>query len=229
MARSREPSLPNPTADMEVMALEGRYQILFRNALHGFVVQDANGMIISANPAAERILGLSLNQLQGRDSTDPRWHAIHEDGSPFPGDAHPAMVALRTGQPVEGVVMGLPQPFPGESRWISISATPLVLPGASRPFQVVTTFEDITERRKGEAAQLALARELAGLGDLAGAVAQELDQLLGAILSLASTQQAILAPGSPAGQAFAAIVTAGERGAGQVAGLQQRLGELRLP
>ena len=95
MARSREPSLPNPTADMEVMALEGRYQILFRNALHGFVVQDANGMIISANPAAERILGLSLNQLQGRDSTDPRWHAIHEDGSPFPGDAHPAMVAPR--------------------------------------------------------------------------------------------------------------------------------------
>ena len=43
----------------------------------------------------------------GVSSLDPRWRAIHEDGSPFPGEEHPAMVTLRTGRPQEGVLMGV--------------------------------------------------------------------------------------------------------------------------
>ena len=66
--------------------------------LLGVVYQDNNGLIISANPAAEEILGLSFDQMQGRTSTDPRWKSIHEDGSNFPGESHPAMVALKTGE-----------------------------------------------------------------------------------------------------------------------------------
>jgi PAS domain S-box-containing protein len=229
MAQPHDPRFPNATAEMEVMGLERRYQVLFQNVLHGLVVQDATGMIISSNPAAERILGLSTDQLQGRFSTDPRWHAIHEDGSAFPGETHPAMVALRTGRPVEGVVMGVSQPGGGDAHWISVAAAPLFLPGAAQPFQVVTTFEDITERRRSEAAQLALAQQLACLGGLAGEVAQNLDRLLGSIHSLATAHQEGHAPDSPARQAFATIVTAAERGASQVAGLLQRLAEVQLP
>jgi PAS domain-containing protein len=59
---------------------------LFQTMAQGVVFQDADGKIVSANPAAERILGLSLDQLQGRTSVDPRWRAIHEDGSDFPGE-----------------------------------------------------------------------------------------------------------------------------------------------
>ena len=36
--------------------------------LLGVVYQDNNGLIISANPAAEEILGLSIDQMQGRTS-----------------------------------------------------------------------------------------------------------------------------------------------------------------
>ena len=50
----------------------------------GKVYQNANGEINDANPAAERILGLTLEQLQGLTSIDPRWNSIHEDGSDFP-------------------------------------------------------------------------------------------------------------------------------------------------
>jgi two-component system CheB/CheR fusion protein len=82
----------------------------------------------------------------GRTSVDPRWQAIHEDGAPFPGDQHPAMVALRTGQPVTGVVMGVFNPQRREQRWLRISAIPLFRPGETQPYQVFATFNDFTER-----------------------------------------------------------------------------------
>ncbi len=85
---------------------EERYRSLFDTMAQGVVYQNSAGRIIHANPAAEKILGLSLDQMQGRTSVDPRWRAIHEDGSDFPGETHPAIVALRTGREVRDVVMG---------------------------------------------------------------------------------------------------------------------------
>lgn len=125
---------------------EERYRQLFETMAEGVVYQDAKGGVLSANPAAERILGLTLDQLTGRTSVDPRWQAIHEDGTPFPGDQHPAMAALRTGQPVTGVVMGVFNPQRGHRRWLRISAIPLFHPGETQPYQVFATFNDFTER-----------------------------------------------------------------------------------
>ena len=82
----------------------------------GVVFQDKDGRIISANHAAGKILGLSEDQMLGRTSMDPRRHAIHEDGSEFHGDTHPAMVALRSGKKVENVVMGVFHPLKEEYR-----------------------------------------------------------------------------------------------------------------
>jgi diguanylate cyclase (GGDEF)-like protein/PAS domain S-box-containing protein len=114
----------------------------------GIVVQDANGQIVDANESAERILGLSLDQMAGRTSMDPGWRAIHEDGSDFPGDAHPAMVSLRTAAPVRDVVMGVR--LPGRRpRWIIVNAEPIP-ESEGRPASVVTSFTDISELRHAQ-------------------------------------------------------------------------------
>jgi PAS domain S-box-containing protein len=60
------------------------------------------------------------------------------------------MVALRTGQPVRDVVMGLQRPGDGSPVWIHIDATPQFRPGEREPHQVYTTFSDITARREAE-------------------------------------------------------------------------------
>jgi PAS domain-containing protein len=92
-------------AEEELRESEEKHRRLFETMSQGVVYQAANGAIVSANPAAERILGLSLDQMMGRTSSDPGWEATREDGSDFPGNEHPAMVALRTGEPVYGVTM----------------------------------------------------------------------------------------------------------------------------
>ncbi len=122
---------------------EERYRTLFETVAQGVVYQDAAGRITSANPAAQRILGLTLEQMQGRESIDPRWQAVHEDGSPFPGSEHPAMVALRTGAPVHQVVMGVQVPDRG-CTWLLVNATPVWRRGAVH--EVYASFEDISER-----------------------------------------------------------------------------------
>jgi PAS domain-containing protein len=101
---------------------EEKFRILFETMVHGVVYQNAEGHIISANHAAEKILGLTLDQMLGRKSQDPRWRAIHEDGSNFPGDTHPAMVALRTGKKVRNVIMGVSRFGKNEYVWININA-----------------------------------------------------------------------------------------------------------
>ena len=129
---------------------EEKYRNLFETMEQAVVYQGADGKVISANPAAERILGVALDEMTGRTSHDSRWEAIHEDGSPFPGDEHPAMVALRTGEPVDGVIMGIRHHESGARRWIYISATPQFLPGEDKPYQVFAAFSDITARKHYE-------------------------------------------------------------------------------
>lgn len=129
---------------------EERHRALFETIRHGVVYQNADGTITAANPAAQRILGLSLAQMQGRTTINPQWQAIHEDGSPFTEESHPSMVALRTGQLVHNVVMGIFKASTGAHTWISINAIPQFRPGEDTPYQVYTTFEDITERKNNE-------------------------------------------------------------------------------
>jgi PAS domain S-box-containing protein len=129
---------------------EEQYRMLFETMAQGVVYQNADGRITSANPAAERILGLSLDQMVGRTSLDPRWRAVRKDGSEFPGDQHPSMVALRTGQPINNVIMGVFHPVEQRHRWITVDAVPQFPPGGTTPSTVYTTFTDITERKETE-------------------------------------------------------------------------------
>ncbi|WP_168061666.1 ATP-binding protein [Candidatus Manganitrophus noduliformans] len=129
---------------------EEKYRNLFETMAQGVVYHNAWGKIISVNPAAERILGLTLDQMPGRTSFDLSWRAIHEDGSHFPEESHPAIVALKTGKAVRNVVMGIFHPREEAYRWININAVPQFHPGEEKPYQVYTTFDDITERKRGE-------------------------------------------------------------------------------
>ena len=126
---------------------EARYRALFQTMAQGVVYQDAAGRIISANPAAERILGMGADQLLAHTAADPAWRTIRHDGSDFPTREHPAMVALRTGSPVLDVVMGVTQPGEEPQRWVLVSAVPQFREGETGPFQVYTTLTDITEQR----------------------------------------------------------------------------------
>jgi len=136
--------------EQELKASEEKYRRLFETMAQGVIYQAADGFIVSANPAAEKILGLTFGQMQGKTSMDPRWQMIEEDGAAVSGESHPAMTALRTGQIVGPTIKGVFHPDENRHVWLNITAIPLFRPEENAPYQVYSTFEDITERKEAQ-------------------------------------------------------------------------------
>ncbi|MDZ7290528.1 MAG: PAS domain S-box protein [candidate division KSB1 bacterium] len=138
-------------AEAALRESEERYRSVIAAMADGIVLHGEDGAILACNASAENILGVSAEQMRGRSSMDAQWRTIHEDGTPFPGEEHPAMVTLRTGKPCANVIMGIHKPT-GELTWISINSQPLRRAGEEKPYAVVVSFSDITERKWAEQA-----------------------------------------------------------------------------
>jgi len=129
--------------EQKIKESEARLRSIISGMSEGIVVQDKSGFIETCNDAAESILGLSKDQMMGRTSIDSRWMSVHEDGSPFPGNEHPSMVTLKTGESQNNVIMGVRKPDE-TSTWISINTRPIYVNQSEAPDAVVATFHDIT-------------------------------------------------------------------------------------
>ncbi len=140
---------------------EERYRSVIAAMQPGIIIWDADGNYRSSNASAERILGLSAEQLQNRSTTDARWQPITEDGSPFPPDRYPTVVTLRTGQPVVDCVLGVCKPD-GALTWVSVNCQPLFQADGTTLAGVVASFVDITDRKRIQAELQATKAELAG-------------------------------------------------------------------
>ena len=144
--------------EQELRVSEERYRSVVTAMSEGIVLQKADGRITACNLSAERILGLTAQQMQLLTSMDLCWQTIHEDGSPFPGELHPAMITLRTGKPQHNVIMGIHKPD-GSFTWITINSQPLFHVGETQPYAVVTSFSDITKRKMAEEALRSLTQQ----------------------------------------------------------------------
>jgi PAS domain S-box-containing protein len=134
----------------EVRASEARYHSVVSALSEGVVLHASDGLITAWNPAAERILGLSTEEMQGRTTRDPRWLNIHEDGSVFPNETLPSQQVLRTGTAQLNVIMGINRPD-GALTWVSVNAMPIFDHGDLSPSSVVVSILDITARKAAEA------------------------------------------------------------------------------
>ena len=132
----------------ELRVSEEKYRRLYETMALGVVYQGKDGAIISANPAAERILGRTIYQMKYETSQSPLWKTLFEDGSVATGNDHPAMIALKTGKSCGPNVLGIYNPTTNDHVWISIIAIPLFRPGESEPYEVYTTFLDVTAEHK---------------------------------------------------------------------------------
>jgi two-component system CheB/CheR fusion protein len=109
----------------------------------GIMLQDSEGDIVITNREAERITGMSMKEMQGRNVADLQWKLVKTDGSDFPHEEHPAVVALRSGKPVKGVIMGIVHPHDQKTLWVKVSASSRLQEGSEKTRQVCTTFFEI--------------------------------------------------------------------------------------
>lgn len=147
-------------SQQELIKSEEKYRTLFETMSQGVIYQNASGEIISANPAALRILGLSMSQIEGRTSFDPRWRAVDKNNNPLEGHKHPAMLALSSGEIVRDFIEGVYNPQLSDYVWIIVNSIPLFRDGESKPYQVYSTFLDFTKQKNAEDELLILKERL---------------------------------------------------------------------
>ena len=149
------PSMPQPrlakhALAAELAAVQQRYRTLFETLPLGVIYYAADGLITAANPAASEMIGVDASDMLTWP-TAPGWHAVREDGTPFPTEEVPVAAALRTGEVVADVLMGVPHGQTGELRWLLITAVPEAPDQDGRPQRAYAIFKDLTEQCRTEA------------------------------------------------------------------------------
>ena len=131
---------------------ERRNRAVIDALAEGVLVQDASGRSITWNAGAERILGVTGDQLASRTAFDAAWQLVDERGAPYDMTRHPIARATREGALVDGEVLGVSR-GDGTTVWVSMNARPMTAADSESGATAVATFTDITRAR-------AVAREL---------------------------------------------------------------------
>ncbi|MGB8932947.1 MAG: PAS domain S-box protein, partial [Anaeromyxobacteraceae bacterium] len=153
-----------------------------------FVILDAGGQVSLVNRKGEELLGREAAAVVGRD-----WMADFVD----PRDRAHVLAELAAARPGDVVTLEFSVSRPAGTRRIARwYATPLAAePEAGRPGLLLSGV-DITRQRELEE-QLAQTRKLKAVGQLAGGVAHDFNNILSSIKGYASVLRADLDLGSP--------------------------------
>jgi len=146
-------------ADHSLKASEERFRMLIAALAEGVALHDASGRIVTCNAAARQILGLPSGPALKRRSLDSLWRATQADGEP---PAHPVMASIASGEPQRDIVMNVRR-SDGSDIWLSVNTQPLFHSDAATPYAVVSSFNDISARKRAEQAVRRSEAQLAGI------------------------------------------------------------------
>ncbi len=107
-------------------------------------ILNKEGKITYANHMAEKVLGLTIDEIITRKYNAPLWRITAVDGGKFPDEQLPFYLVSKTGRPVFDVVHNIEWPD-GMKKTLSINASP-VFDENNQVDGVICTLLDITEK-----------------------------------------------------------------------------------
>jgi diguanylate cyclase (GGDEF)-like protein/PAS domain S-box-containing protein len=128
---------------------EQRYRIMLHSMDKGVVVRDSGGRIVYGNPAAYRMFEVSESQMGHLEREGfPDWRYFDASGNAIAQRDLPSMRALRSGQAIESELICFWLPHLTHPLWLAATAVPLFRGDGDQPYQVVSTFTDVTELKR---------------------------------------------------------------------------------
>jgi diguanylate cyclase (GGDEF)-like protein/PAS domain S-box-containing protein len=150
--RSINYAIERTRSKLTVTRMSARTDAVMTSLGDGLLVLDRDGVVVSANPAATRILGGTREELMGLSIPTLPCDLFHPDGSPLDFGEVTTRQTLESDEPLRGVTRGVRRADGGVS-WIEVNIHPLRTTD-DQADGVVISIHDITERlAAGEAAR----------------------------------------------------------------------------
>ncbi|WP_367898664.1 PAS domain-containing protein [Leptospira sp. WS58.C1] len=97
---------------------------IMKTSVAAITVLNPEGEILYANPSAEKVLGLNLEQIQKRKYNAPEWKATSIDGGEWTVNDQPFVRVLTSGQPVYDIRHAI-EDQSGNKKFLSINGAPI--------------------------------------------------------------------------------------------------------
>ncbi len=138
---------------------EAEYRTALNNIIVGVVVHASDTRIQMSNPTATTILGLTAEQMSGKEAIDPAWCFLYEDLTQMKVDDYPVSKVIATKTHLHNYITGINRPDRDYVTWVNVNAVPIFADDGELE-KVIVNFDDITERKRTEEALVESQRKL---------------------------------------------------------------------
>ncbi len=128
---------------------EKQLHTLIQSIQVGVVVHSPDTKIIHCNKASQELLGLTEDQMIGKEAIDSAWKFCNEDGSDMRIDDYPVNQVIKSTNGLANLVIGINKPKETDISWTLVNAVPDI-DFDGNIIRVIVTFIDITERKQAE-------------------------------------------------------------------------------
>jgi len=193
---------------------EKKFRLLIETSPNAIIVIRGE-RIVYANHAATLVSGFTGEQLMSMEF----WNFVHDD---FRDAARERVLARLQGEPVSTSFEYRLVGGRGEDKWVVAASVPMDYEGTPA---ILVTFADITdvkraeEERKNLEAQLHQVQKMEAIGQFAGGVAHDFNNILTAIMGFAEVMAMRMEQGNPFEHHVRQILSAAERAADLTRGL----------
>ena len=135
------------TRTSELKSSEVQYSSTLNALVAGIVVHSSDTSILFSNPEAAKLLGLTQDQIIGKEAIDPAWSFLHEDFSVMQVEEYPVNMVLSTMKPIHDSVIGIKSPDRKDITWVIVNAIPL-FSNKGELEKVIVNFINYTDRKQ---------------------------------------------------------------------------------
>lgn len=139
----------NYLAQKKIRESEERYSGLLENIGAGIVVHAPDTSILMANFRATELLGLSMEQLEGKEAMDPDWNFVTEKNVPLSPKEYPVNRIVADKKAIQNQILGIQQPNADETFWVNVNGFPM-FNSKGKLSEIVISFIDISQQKKAE-------------------------------------------------------------------------------
>ena len=134
-------------AEEAVREGEKKLRSLLNNIDAGVVVHAPDTSILLNNPRASELLGLSQEQMIGKQAIDPEWKFINENNTPFSLEEYPVNRIVKSKAPIKNLTLGVIHSKTSDIVWLLVNGFP-VLDKNDDIVEIIINFVDITELKQ---------------------------------------------------------------------------------